>query len=210
MTLTTGQLRARAVFDYETRAAYAVVVSVLDGKDADGNPDTAIDDSVAVSVLVVNEAEPGRLTLSSTQPSVGSSLVAVLADPDGVVGEVTWVWHRATNPSLIWEASWQMVRGATTSSYTPLESDVGYYLRATATYEDGHGPDKKRQAITEAGVVAVPGPSFPEAKSGSGQGRGVSVARSVAETGGSGHEGGNAGRRREPQRRGHHVHTRRR
>ena len=70
---TTGQLRARSVFDYETRAAYAVVVSVLDGKDADGNPDTAIDDSVAVSVLVVNEAEPGRLTLSSTQPSVGSS-----------------------------------------------------------------------------------------------------------------------------------------
>ena len=182
----TGQLRARTVFDYETRAAYAVVVSVLDGKDADGNPDTAIDDSVAVSVLVVNEAEPGRLTLSSTQPSVGSSLVAVLADPDGVVGEVAWVWHRATNPSLIWEASWQMVRGATTSSYTPLESDVGYYLRATATYEDGHGPDKKRQAITEAGVVAVPGPSFPEAKSGSGQGRGVSVARSVAETAGAG------------------------
>ena len=207
---TTGQLRARTVFDYETRAAYEVVVSVLDSKDADGNPDTAIDDSVAVSVLVVNEAEPGRLTLSSTQPSVGSSLVAVLVDPDGVVGEVAWVWHRATNPSLIWEASWQMVRGATTSSYTPF--GVGRGLQSPG---DRHLRGRPRAGQEETGNLGgrcgsgarpfVPGS---EVRFRPGAWRVGSKERGG--DGGSGHEGGNAGRRREPQRRGHHVHARRR
>ena len=93
----TGQLISRSVFDYETKATYSVIVSVLDGKDADGNPDTAIDDSTAVSVTIINEGEPGGLTLSAAQPRVGSPLVAVLTDPDGVVGEVEWVWRRSTN-----------------------------------------------------------------------------------------------------------------
>ena len=89
---TTGQLRSRSVFDYEAKAAYSVIVSVLDGKDAYGNPDSAVDDSIVVSVLVVNEGESGILALSSAQPRVGSSLVAALTDPDGVVGEAEWVW----------------------------------------------------------------------------------------------------------------------
>ena len=104
---TTGQLISRSVFDYEAMATYSVIVSVLDGKDADGNPDTAIDDSTAVTVTIINEGEPGGLTLSAAQPRVGSPLVAVLTDPDGVVGEAEWVWRRSTNPTPVFETGWQ-------------------------------------------------------------------------------------------------------
>ena len=103
---TTGQLSSLSVFDYEAKATYSVIVSVLDGKDTDGNPDAAIDDSTAVSVTIINEGEPGGLILSAAQPRVGSPLVAVLTDPDGVVGEVEWVWRRSTNPTPVFDTGW--------------------------------------------------------------------------------------------------------
>ena len=178
----TGQLSTGAVFDYEAKSVYSLTVSVLDGKDANGNPDSAVDDSIAVSVMVINEGEPGILALTSAQPRVGSSLVAALTDPDGIVGEAEWVWHRSTNPSPVFETSWQVISGAKTSSYTPVEADLGYYLRVTAVYDDGHGPGKKRQVVSDGEVVAFPGPSFPEAKSESGRLTGLSVVRSISET----------------------------
>ena len=183
---TTGQLISRSVFDYEAKATYSVIVSVLDGKDADGNPDTAIDDSTAVSVTIINEGEPGGLALSAAQPRVGSSLAAVLTDPDGVVGEVEWVWRRSTNPTPVFETGWQAISGAKTSSYTPVEADLGYYLRVTAVYDDGHAPGSRSHVVSDAEVVEFPGPSFPEAKVNSGRAFGLSVARSVAETAGAG------------------------
>ena len=136
--------------------------------------------------MVINEGEPGNLALSAAQPRVGSSLVAVLTDPDGVVGEAEWAWRRSTNPNPVFETSWQVVSGATTSSYTPAEADLGYYLRVTAVYDDGHAPGKGRQVVSQGEVVEIPGPYFPEAKSESGRALGLSVARSVAETAGAG------------------------
>ena len=175
---STGQLSARSVFDYEAKAVYSISVSVLDGKDADGNPDTAIDDTASVSVLVANQGEPGSLTLSSAQPRVGSSLAAILTDPDGVVGGVEWKWHRSTDPNPLWEGSWRLISGATSSAYIPVEADLGYYIRATADYEDGHSPGKQRQVVSDGEVVEFPGPSFPEATPDSGR----VVGRGVAET----------------------------
>ena len=131
-------------------------------------------------------ASPGSLALSSAQPRVGSSLVAVLTDPDGVVGEAEWVWHRSTNPNPVFETSWQVVSAATTSSYTPVEVDLGYYFRVTVVYDDGHGPGKKRQVVSQGEVVEFPGPSFPEAKVNSGRASGLSVVRGIAETANAG------------------------
>ena len=33
--------------------------------------------------------------------------------------------------------AWEDISGATSATYTPKAGDVGYYLRATATYSDG-------------------------------------------------------------------------
>ena len=174
---TSGQLSARSAFDYEAKAAYSLVVSALDGKDADGNPDSAIDDSASVTVTITNEGEPGSLTLSTAQPRVGSSLAAVLTDPDGLVGEAEWKWHRSTDPNPLWEGAWRVISGATTSTYMPVDGDLGYYLRATATYDDGHAPGKMRHVVSQSEVVEFPGPIFLESKSSPSR----SISRIVAE-----------------------------
>ena len=176
--VSTGQLWSKAPLDYEAQANYTVVVSVRDGRDFNGDPDTAVDDSVKVTIAVVNVAEPGTLTLLSSSPRVGVPIVARLTDPDGLVGEVVWKWERSLNRDLQ-SNSWRAIRGAESSAYTPVDADLGYYLRVTATYADGHGPGKSRQAISEGRVMENVGPVFPNAANGVSE-------RSVAENTGVG------------------------
>ena len=47
----------------------------------------------------------------------------------------------------------------------PVDADVGY-LRVTASYTDGHGPDNTTQAISEGRVMEFAGPAFPDAPNG--------------------------------------------
>ena len=111
--------------------------------------------SLAVTVTVTNVDEPGVLSLSSAEPQVGSPLTATLSDPDGVQS-TTWTWERSTSRS----GPWADVTGAfdrtTTSVYTPVTGDFGYYLRATAAYTDGHGPNKSEVAVSTNSVLAAP------------------------------------------------------
>ena len=60
-----------------------------------------------------------------------------------------------------------------------MEADLGYYLRVTASYEDGHGPGKTRQAISGGPVEENVGPVFSDAPDGV-------FERSVAENTGEG------------------------
>ncbi len=175
---STGQLWSKAPLDYETQAVYTLVVSVRDSRDFNGDPDTAIDAAVTVTIVVVNVGEAGTLSLLSSQPRVGVPLAARLTDPDGVVGEVVWKWERSRDSSR-WSNSWRTIGGSESSAYAPAEADVGYYLRVTASYEDGHGPDKTRQAISGASVEEFTGPVFSDVPSGV-------FERSVAENTGEG------------------------
>ena len=175
---STGQLWSKAPLDYETQAAHSLVVSVRDSRDFNGDPDTVVDASVTVTITVVNVGEPGTLTLLSSKPSVGVPLAARLTDPDGVVGEVVWKWERSRDESP-WSSSWGTIGGAESGVYAPVEADVGYYLRVTASYEDGHGPDKSTQPVSEARVTEFTGPVFANAPNGV-------IDRSVAENTGEG------------------------
>ena len=186
----TGQLSTRSMLDYEAETAYSVTVSVLDGKDPDGNPDDVTDHSVVVSVTVIDEEEFGSITLSSYEPYLDTSMAAVLTDADGVVGEVEWTWERNPNPSRVWASRWQPVTSATSSTYTPVEEDLGSVLRVTATYDDGHGPGKSVRAASRAEVVEFRGPSFPEAQFDPALAQGLSIARGVAENAGAGEDVG--------------------
>ena len=114
----SGQLRTKAdvTYDHETRASYAVMVSVHDGKGSDGTPDSTIDDSIAVTITVSNVDEPGTVSLSAEQPQVGVELTAMLDDPDGSVTGVTWKWERSP-----FEHAWYTISGATTDRYTPVD-----------------------------------------------------------------------------------------
>ena len=61
---SSGQLQTRAALDFETRNTYAVTVSVRDGKNSAGNPDSGTDDTIGVSINVtdVNEARTRNTT----------------------------------------------------------------------------------------------------------------------------------------------------
>ena len=157
---SSGQLLTKAALDYETKPSYTVTVSVRDSKDAAGNSDTAPDDSVDVTIEVTNVDEDGEATFSSNQPQVETPLTATLTDPDGGVTGETWIWKKSSD-----QTSWDVIDGATTETYTPVEGDVGDYLRITASYTDEEGPSKEAVEGPENPVQAVPvtnePPEFP-------------------------------------------------
>ena len=97
----TGQVRTSAALDHEAQGEYVVTVRVRDSKDADGNPDTATDATLAVTIEVTDA--PGRVTLSPTRPQVGSVLTATLTDdPDDLDAlDLTWVWGGVRRPGSV-------------------------------------------------------------------------------------------------------------
>ena len=146
---TTGQLRTKAALDHETTDEYYVGVTVTDT--AGGT------DIIPVTITVNNLEEPGTVTLSSQQPLVEIPLTATLDDIDEVSGSETWSWERSPDGA----SSWTPISGATTDSYTPVADDVGDYLRATASYDDGHGADKSAQAVSANAVEGALGRNRP-------------------------------------------------
>ena len=68
----------------------------------------------------------GTVTLRSTQPRVGAALTATLTDPDGSISNIIWQWASSPNGS----SNWATISGAASASYTPVDGDVGNYLRA--------------------------------------------------------------------------------
>ena len=147
---STGQLRAGESFDYETKSTYTIRVSVSDGLDSEGNADDAVDDTVAVIVLVINLDDDGTVSISPGQSRVGAVLRARADDQDGISGSVVWQWEKS--PDRI---SWTAVSGAGSSNYTPVESDSGYFLRAIASYTDGHGLGNTAELATSGAVGSL-------------------------------------------------------
>ena len=140
---STGQLLTKASLDYETRNAYAVTVSVSDGKDKDHNADPAVDAAIAVAVTVTNVDEAGTVTLSPDQPRVSVEVTASLEDPDGSISAQTWTWQRSKD-----QTDWTVIAGAASSAYTPVEADADHYLLASAAYTDGHGANNSARKIS--------------------------------------------------------------
>ncbi|MCY3880676.1 MAG: aryl-sulfate sulfotransferase [Chloroflexi bacterium] len=106
--------------------------------------------TLAVTVTVTNVDEDGEITLSATQPRVGTALTARLSDPDGVTaGTATWQWERNNGRD-----GWLAIAGATTATYTPTAADGDRYLRVRATYTDGLGAGKSAEATAKRVVIA--------------------------------------------------------
>ena len=169
---SSGQLETNTNvdFDFETRNAYELTLSVHDHRDAAGEPSTEIDDSVAVAISVTNVDEPGSLELRPTSaPRVGSVITAVLTDPDGGLHlhgthRMRWNWSRSPDGSS-WSsityffgpwhglaAAWAICQPG--SMYAPVENDVGMYLRVIVTYTDGHSFLKRAEIVISSAVQA--------------------------------------------------------
>ena len=157
--VSNGRLGFKAAPDYEDAEdaggnnVYDVTLSV-----SAGGHTTTLD----VAVTITNRDETGTLAFPSTRPQEEAAYTATLSDADGVVS-TTWTWERSTSRTSGWAAVSGAVDGLTTSAYTPVAGDIGYYLRATAAYEDGHGPNKGREVVSSSTVRAKPVVNTPPA-----------------------------------------------
>ena len=97
--------------------------------------------------------------MRSTQPRVGVALTATLTDPDGSISNIIWQWAGSPDGS----SNWATISGAASATYTPVGGDVGNYLRAMASYSDGHEPGKSAQATSANQVQGATPPPPPPA-----------------------------------------------
>ena len=152
---TTGQLRVKDALDFETKARYSVTVEVHDRLDSVGDASTTVDDTQAVTITVENKEEQGVVTLTTNAETILArvEVVAALEDDDGSIANLTWQWARSPNG----RTDWVNIQGATSAAYTPtLEEDAGEYIRATASYDDGHGPNKTAEKVSaRVGAPAI-------------------------------------------------------
>ena len=132
-------------------------------------------DEYRISIFVQNEHEQGELTLTASgddpaQPVIGQPITAMVDDPDGGIGVVTWQWLRSDTK----EGTYMPIPGATSDTYIPLPDipapaevddlftlnvdesmstpvDEGMFLRAMATYIDAtsDGDDPTTDTIDE-------------------------------------------------------------
>ncbi len=130
---------------------------------------TNVDEEGGVTLSALNNAggevslgaldEAGQETMAGVSPVAGREVTATLSDYDKVtVGATTWQW--AITDAL--DLRWTDIAGETADKYTPVDSDVGKYLRATANYTDGHGSGKAESVISSP-VVSITSPAFASA-----------------------------------------------
>ena len=165
--------------DADTNNTYNVTIQATDDK----KPDTPLatgrtaPDPVpqTLVVTVTNLEEAGVVTLTTLQPQEDVAISATLIDPDGgadddvplqtgeanLTSDATWQWARSSRAT----GPWTDIKGAASASHTPTEDDVGMYLRATATYDDGHctpcDTKKTAHAISVNPVQADPSNQAP-------------------------------------------------
>ena len=88
---SSGQLLTKDALDKENKSRYSVTVSVSDGKDAQGNSDTAVDDSIAITIDVSDLNEHPQFELNAvtlvvienTAPGGNVGAPVTANDPDG-------------------------------------------------------------------------------------------------------------------------------
>ena len=138
----SGQIQTKSgvTYDHEIKSGYTVTMTASD---------STLTATVDVTVTVTNIDEAGTVTLSTDQPPARAEITAALTDPDEGVSGTVWQWERSSDGNTDWAGI-----GAASPSYTPVDGDVGYHLRVTASYTDGHGPGKTAQAASTQTVQA--------------------------------------------------------
>ena len=146
-----GVLTLKASPDFEEQSRYSATVGAVAGSHAVNK---------TVTINIQNVEEPGTASLSTVQPQEGTQLSVELEDDD-IPYSTRWQWYRTSSRGSTGTA----ITSATSRFYTPDASDVGSYLRAVASYDDGHGTGKTATAVSANRVQEAPptpeSPVFP-------------------------------------------------
>ena len=139
-------LKVSTRVDYEAKQSYSLVLSATDREDESGNQeaDPTADDTVQITVNVLNVEEPGRLALSPGALEQGINATVSLTDPDGSLSSVSWQWSRSDSGS----GPFSDITGETNPTYTPLAADNQKFLKIRVSYTDGQGSGKNAELIT--------------------------------------------------------------
>ena len=113
-----------------------------------------------------NVDDPGTVTLSSSQPRVGTALTATLSDPDGGITNLRWRWsyfratgaEGASEEEAGEEAAVEGASNGLSTTFTPRTIHIGLRLRARALYDDGHATGKSAYSSKTDAVIDRPGP----------------------------------------------------
>ena len=143
-------VRSDATIDHETTPSYSVTITATDPY---GGTDT-----VALTITVTNIDEPGTVTLSQPTPVVGEPLTATLDDPDGGVTSATWSWSWSATST----GSFTTITGANSPTYTPVQPNVGRYLKATVSYTDSLTSGRSASQTADNATSNNPPPEFAE------------------------------------------------
>ena len=146
---TTGVLTFPRPPNYESPADVASMDPLNDAENNEhvvtvtatgGTADRALTAKQTITVTVRNVEEAGTVSFSQ----VGAAIRAKLSDPDGGVNGASWQWARSLDRST----GWVNISSATSAVYTPSSDDQEKYLRATVSYDDGHGSGKQAQGVS--------------------------------------------------------------
>ena len=142
---STGQLRTRAVFDYETKNRWIFKVRVEDR--------TGRADEIKVIVEIIDVVEVAVLVkLDTVFFEVGETVTATIQGlPTGTT--VRWRWERSTD-----KITWRGIPGASSNRYTQVDADVGHNLRVGATYTNAGGAEVTEYKVGAATVGRPPAP----------------------------------------------------
>jgi Ca2+-binding RTX toxin-like protein len=128
----------------------------------DGNGVTEQVFSAPTGIVVnINDAPVGLPTISDTTPTEGQvlSVANTFTDADGI----TLTGPNATLFSYQWQSSlngttWTAIAGATTSTFSPAQAQVGQFLRVVVSYADNLlNPETVTSAATSAVGDAITG-----------------------------------------------------
>ena len=121
----------------------AVITVVASYTDDQGTPES-VSSAATAAVTNVNQAPTGSVTIDNMNPAEGDVLTAsnTLADADGLSGPIGYQWQR----------NGVAIAGATSSTYTTTQADVGAVLRVVASYTDDQGT---AESVTSGATAAV-------------------------------------------------------
>ncbi len=96
------------------------------------------------AVANANDDPTGSVTIDNTSPDQGDTLTAsnTLGDPDGLTGPISYQWQRDGVD----------ISGATGSTYTTNQADVGSLISVVAKYTDDLGAN---ESVSSAATAAV-------------------------------------------------------
>ncbi len=136
----TGDLTLLDAPDFESSHSPTYSTMIV-ARDAVGNTSTQ-----TVSVVVTNVEEAGSIAAISGSATQGQLLTAgTLTDPDGSISATTYQWTADGSP----------ISGATSSTLTLGQAQVGKVIRVVASYTDGQGSGKTATSTATAAVTDI-------------------------------------------------------